>query len=207
MIQIVIADDVTILRNGLKKILEKDGEINVCGLASDGNEAYEICAQKQPDLVLMDIMMPNADGYEGTRRIKKDFPSIKVLILTTFEDKKTISSAISSGADGYILKDVNEEKLVSAIKSTLSGINVFDTRVFDDVKQKIFSENCLPMDLTDRDKELLSLLAKGYSNMQIAESMYLSGGTVKNRITALLEKLKLKDRTQLAVYAVNHDLD
>jgi DNA-binding NarL/FixJ family response regulator len=207
MIQVVIADDVTILRNGLKTILEQDAEISVCGLASDGNEAFEICAQKNPDLVLMDIMMPNADGYEGTRRIKKAFPNIKVLILTTFEDKNTISEAISSGADGYILKDVNESKLVNAIKSTLSGMNVLDTRVFNNIKVKISSNGSSPKVLTDRDKELLSLIAKGHSNKEIAESMYLSEGTIRNRISALLEKLKLKDRTQLAVYAVNHDLD
>ena len=207
MIRVIIADDDTIIRFGLKTILEKDGEIFICGLAADGLEVFDLCALKQPDLVLMDIKMPNCRGDVATRRIKEAFPRIKVLILTTFNDRQTVSTVLSSGADGYLLKDVNEAKLVSAIKSTLAGVNVFDTEVFNNIKVKFYPGSPPSHNLTKREMELLSLIANGNNNRNIAEKMHLSEGTVRNNISWLLEKLQLNDRTQLAVYAVRHDLD
>lgn len=206
MIKIVIADDDDIFRNGLKLIIEQDKDIQVCGVASDGNMAYSLCEGKKPDLVLMDMQMPCCDGGKATLKIKRDFPEIKVLVLTTFDDKATVNKALSSGADGYVLKGVDESKLSNAIKSTIMDINVFGKTVFENVKSKFANGSVNePINLTKREKELLVNVAEGLSNREISEKMFLSEGTVRNNISALLLKLKLRDRTQLAVYAVKND--
>ncbi len=204
--KIVIADDVEIVRNGLKTIIEQDSELTVCGLAKDGNEAYSLCNKLLPDIILMDMQMPNCDGALATQKIKQDFPNIKVLVLTTFDDKQTVGKALASGADGYILKNVDESKLAAAIKSTVSGIKVLGADVFDNVKNRLITGNrSRNIDITEREKELLVLIADGLSNKEIAEKMFLSAGTVRNLVSALLVKLNLKDRTQLAVFAVKND--
>ncbi|MDD5795934.1 MAG: response regulator transcription factor [Oscillospiraceae bacterium] len=206
MIKIVIADDDSIVRNGLKTIIEQDKDIKVCGVAENGIVAYDLCRSMSPDLVLMDMQMPACDGSDATKRIKTDFPKIKVLVLTTFDDKETVSKALSSGADGYVLKGVDEDKLSNAIKSTVMGINVFGTAVFNSIKNKYVSRTDKNQaKLTPREKELLTLVAQGLSNKEIAGKMFLSDGTVRNNISSLLEKLNMKDRTQLAVYAVKND--
>lgn len=206
MIKIVIADDDSIVRNGLKTIIEQDKDIKVCGVAENGNVAYDLCRSMSPDLVLMDMQMPACDGSDATKRIKTDFPKIKVLVLTTFDDKETVSKALSSGADGYVLKGVDENKLSNAIKSTVMGVNVFGTAVFNSIKNKYVSRtDTKQAKLTPREKELLILVAQGLSNKEIAGKMFLSDGTVRNNISSLLEKLNMKDRTQLAVYAVKND--
>lgn len=206
MIKIVIADDDSIVRNGLKTIIEQDKDIKVCGVAENGNVAYDLCRSMSPDLVLMDMQMPACDGSDATKRIKTDFPKIKVLVLTTFDDKETVSKALSSGADGYVLKEVDENKLSNAIKSTVMGVNVFGTAVFNSIKNKYISRtDTKQAKLTPREKELLILVAQGLSNKEIAGKMFLSDGTVRNNISSLLEKLNMKDRTQLAVYAVKND--
>ena len=128
-----------------------------------------------------------------------------MLVLTTFDDKATVSKALTSGADGYVLKDVDETKIVNAIKSTMLDINVFGKTVFDSMKEKLVKNNTHTVKLTNRETELLVNVAKGLSNKEIAKTMFLSDGTVRNNISALLLKLNLKDRTQLAVYAVKND--
>lgn len=205
MIKVIIADDDEIFRNGLKIIIEQDSDIKVCGLAGDGNAAYNLCKSENPDIVLMDMQMPYCDGSSATYKIKQDFPNIKVLVLTTFDDKATITEALSSGADGYVLKDVDETKIVNAIKSTMLDINVFGKSVFDNLKNKLINNSTPAVKLTNRETELLVNVAKGLSNKEIAKNMFLSEGTVRNNISALLLKLKLRDRTQLAVYAVKND--
>ena len=131
MIKVIIADDDDIFRNGLKIIIEQDSDIKVCGLTGDGNAAYNLCKSENPDIVLMDMQMPYCDGSDATFKIKQEFPNIKILVLTTFDDKATVSKALTSGADGYVLKDVDETKIVNAIKSTMLDINVFGKTVFD----------------------------------------------------------------------------
>ena len=128
-----------------------------------------------------------------------------MLVLTTFDDKATVSKALTSGADGYVLKNVDETKIVNAIKSTMLDINVFGKTVFDSLKEKLVKNNTHTVKLTNRETELLVNVAKGLSNKEIAKTMFLSDGTVRNNISALLLKLNLKDRTQLAVYAVKND--
>lgn len=205
MIKVIIADDDDIFRNGLKIIIEQDSDIKVCGLAGDGNAAYNLCKSENPDIVLMDMQMPYCDGSSATYKIKQEFPNIKILVLTIFDDKATITKALSSGADGYVLKDVDENKIINAIKSTLLNINVFGKSVFDNLKNKLINNSTPAVKLTNRETELIVNVAKGLSNKEIAKTMFLSEGTVRNNISALLLKLKLRDRTQLAVYAVKND--
>lgn len=205
MIRVVIADDDDIFRNGLKVIIEQDGDIKVCGLAGNGNTAYNLCKTENPDIVLMDMQMPDCDGGNATLKIKQDFPGIKVLVLTTFDDKATVIKALSSGADGYVLKDVDENKIVNAIKSTMMDINVFGKTIFESIKGKLVNSRSDAIRLTGRETELLVNIAKGMSNKEISKTMFISEGTVRNNISALLLKLNLRDRTQLAIYAVKND--
>ncbi|MGN0633813.1 MAG: response regulator [Oscillospiraceae bacterium] len=208
MIKIVIADDIPILRQGLEAVLQQDGELMVVGCASDGREAFELCGQLHPDVVLMDMRMPQFDGQYGTQKIKESFPEIKVLVLTTFDDEETVKKAVSSGADGYILKEMDNSQIINSVKAVSGGVNVFCANIFSSIKQNIAEKPTPPPDkpLTERERELMTLIAEGCDNKEIAARLFLAEGTVRNNISRLLEKLSLKDRTQLAVYAVKHDL-
>lgn len=214
MIRVVIADDIQILRQGLKAILSQDEEIEVTGLASDGKEAFELCKRQRPDVVLMDMRMPGYDGSWGISAIKKHFPQIRVLVLTTFDDRETVDAAINSGADGYILKEMEDEKLIRAVKTVYGGIRVFGDSVFEGIRQQLGggcgkkrgTAAALP-ELTAREKEIMRCVARGMDNREIAAELFLAEGTVRNNISRLLDKLKLKDRTQLAVFTVKNHLD
>ncbi len=207
MINVIIADDVQILRSGLKAVLSQDENINVVAEASNGKEAFELSVRYKPDVVLMDMRMPDYDGSFGIREIKNKLSGIKVLVLTTFDDKETVDKALSSGADGYILKEMNNEQIVNSIKAVSGGINVFCDNIFRSIRQETnLSSDSRCFDLTDREKEFLRLIVEGYDNKSIASELYLAEGTVRNSISRLLEKLNLKDRTQLAVFAVKNNL-
>lgn len=211
MIQVVIADDVQILRQGLKAILSRDSEIEVSGLASNGKEAWEICKKAPPHVVLMDMRMPDYDGEWGIARIKECFPQVKVLVLTTFDDSSTVDAAIQSGADGYILKEMEDEKLIQSIKAVCAGVRVFGESVFEEIKSQMEKGkrgvSVWIDELTPREREIMQCVAKGMDNKEIAAKIFLAEGTVRNNISRLLEKLKLKDRTQLAVFTVKNHLD
>ncbi|MCI5752633.1 MAG: response regulator transcription factor [Oscillospiraceae bacterium] len=208
MIKVLIADDVQILRRGLEAVLSTDGEIKVIGEAANGKEALEICIKHSPDVVLMDMRMPEYDGEYGTRQIKTHFPDIKVLVLTTFDDSETVQKAVACGADGYILKEMENEKIINAIKTVNSGINVFGATVFSSIKQTmpVSQPSAASFDISERDRELMTLICDGCDNKEIAARLFLAEGTVRNNISKLLEKLGLKDRTQLAVFAVKNNL-
>lgn len=215
MIKIVIADDIQILRQGLKAIFAREADIQVTGLAANGKEAWELCRQEPPDVVLMDMRMPEYDGTYGIRRIKADFPEIKVLVLTTFDDRETVERAIASGADGYILKEMEDEKVIQSVKAVCSGIRVFGGSVFEEMRRQMTAQPAsdqpaaaaLPVDLTPRERDTIRLVAQGMDNREIAAELFLAEGTVRNNVSRLLEKLNLKDRTQLAVFAVKNNLD
>lgn len=207
MINVIIADDIQILRAGLKAVLSHDNDIKVAGEASNGKEAYELCVRLRPDVVLMDMRMPDYDGGYGTRKIKDNFPNIKVLVLTTFDDKETVDKAISSGADGYILKEMDNDKIINSIKVVAGGINVFCDNVFQSIKKEVVvQQDAKNYDLTEREINFLKLICDGCDNKEIAAELYLAEGTVRNGISRLLEKLKLKDRTQLAVFAIKNNI-
>ena len=207
MIKVIIADDVQILRSGLKAVLSQDTDIKVVGEASNGKEAYELCIRLHPDVVLMDMRMPDHDGGYGTRKIKDNFSNIKVLVLTTFDDKETVNKAISSGADGYILKEMDNDKIINSIKAVAGGINVFCDNVFRSIKKDVVvQQDAKNFGLTERETEFIRLICDGCDNKEIAAKLFLAEGTVRNGISRLLEKLELKDRTQLAVFAIKNNI-
>ena len=196
MIQVVIADDIQILRQGLKAILSQDPEIEVTGLASNGKEALECCKGKCPHVVLMDMRMPEFDGSWGISAIKKALPKVKILVLTTFDDQETVDAAIKSGADGYILKEMEDDQVIRSVKMVQAGMQVFGGNVEEKAKG-----------LTPRELDIMKCVARGMDNKEIGAELFLAEGTVRNNISRLLEKLKLKDRTQLAVFTVKNRLD
>lgn len=214
--RVLIADDIMILRQGLKAVLEQDPDIEVVALAENGKEALEKSKVYQPDVVLMDMRMPDYDGAYGIRAIKEQLPQIKVLVLTTFDDEETIDKALSSGADGYILKEMEDEKVIASVKSVYAGMSIFGDGVYKVMRTRMeqtasTSGGAITIEsdqhFTDREKDIIKLVAQGYDNKEIATELFLAEGTVRNNISRVLEKLSLKDRTQLAVYAVKHGLD
>ncbi len=209
MIRVLIADDTKILCNRINVILNNDNEIEVLGRVYDGREAIEVCDSLKPDVVLIDMRMPKYNGAYAIKIIKEKYQNTKVLVLTTFDDSDTIKCALLSGADGYILKEYEGEKIISAIKSVYYGIIVFGESIFHQIKKDMKESKQYAFDdfnITEREYILLSYIVNGYNNKEIAFKMNLSDGTIRNNISKLLEKLKLKDRTQLAVYAVKHGI-
>ena len=209
MIKVLIVDDSFIFRSGLETILKQDPEIEVLGNAANGQEAFEFCEKMSPDLVLMDIRMDVCNGVEGVKLIKDKYKSIKVVMLTTFDDNEYIAQALKNGADGYILKGVNDEDLIMTIKSTMKGLSVFEQKVLSNVKDQyrnIGGHSKIDVNLTEREKQLLQEIVDGKTNKEIASNFGLAEGTIKNMISNLLVKFKLNDRTQLAIFAVKNNL-
>lgn len=214
MIRAIIADDHSVIREGLKLIIEQDPEIKVVGCAENGMEAFKLCEKLLPDIVLMDIIMPVCDGIEGTRLIKENHKTVKVLILTTFNNVESGTKTLRSGADGYILKDIASEELISSIKSLVKGLKVIHQDTFDEVIKQFHEEKQHPSNqwsrevygLTEREIQVIKLIVYGKYSKEIASTLFLSEGTVRNMISKILEKLNLKDRTQLAVFAVRNKI-
>ncbi len=214
--KVLIADDIMILRQGLKAVLEQDAELEVVALAENGKEAFEKCKVYEPDVVLMDMRMPEYDGAYGIAAIKQQIPHVKVLVLTTFDDEETIEKALDSGADGYILKEMEDEKVIASVKSVCSGMSVFGDGVYKVMRNRMeqavsnhtsSEPKQLECHFTQRELDVIKLVAQGFDNKEIATNLFLAEGTVRNNISKVLEKLSLKDRTQLAVYAVKNGLD
>lgn len=201
--RVLIVDDDALIRDGLKILLELEEDMTVVGTASNGQEAYVLCQLHHPDLVLMDIRMPMMDGVLGTKRIKEQFPDIKVVILTTFKDDEYIKEAMKSGAEGYILKNQAADSIIESLRAVWKGNIVLEREVAGALSSMIKEDKKKPpldLELSAREMDIFRLVAEGLSNKEIAERLFLSEGTVRNYITNLLEKLQLRDRTQLAIY-------
>jgi len=194
--KLLIADDDGLIRGSLKIMLELE-ENWTAQTAANGNEAYDLCAISPPDVILMDIRMPICDGVAATRKIKAAFPQVKIVMLTTFTEDAYIQAAIEAGAEGYLLKSTPADGIVERIRAVEKGAYVFDKGVNISAKKALSPSFD---NLTERENEVLSLVASGLSNNEIAAKLYLSQGTVRNIVSALLEKLELRDRTQLAVH-------
>ncbi|HPD63616.1 MAG TPA: response regulator transcription factor, partial [Anaerolineaceae bacterium] len=203
--------DQEIVCEGLQRILETDEEISVVGISHNGIEALEQIEKTKPNLVLMDLKMPEMNGIIATRKIHEKHPDISVLILTTFDDDEWLFDAIRSGASGYLLKDRPRSELINAIKGTVSGGAYVDPAVagklLNNVAQGI-PQHSLSIDisLSDRELEVLRLLAMGLSNANIAKRLFLSEGTIRNYTSAIFAKLNVSDRTQAAVAALRTGL-
>lgn len=209
--KVVICDDQAIVRDGLAMLLKLEPDIDVVGIAEDGAVAVETVAKQKPDLVLMDLKMPVMNGVEATRQIKTLHPEVKVLVLTTYADDEWVFDAIRAGASGYLLKDTPRDELIKAIKGTVTGRTYVDPSIAGKVLEQVSSHQTEPATLitgklTEREIEILRLIAKGLSNADIADRLFLSEGTVRNHVSAILAKLGVSDRTQAAVIAIQHGL-
>ncbi len=212
MIKVIICDDQAIIRDGLEMLLKLERDIEVVGLAQDGAEAVELAAAHTPDLILMDLKMPGINGVEATRRIRAQHPDTKILVLTTYDDDVWLFDAIRAGASGYLLKDTPREKVLEAIRGTVSGQAFVDPAVAGKLLQQTASQQVQPATqitdkLTGREEDVLRLMARGLSNAEIAAQLYLSEGTVRNHVSAIFAKLDVTDRTQAVIIAIRHGLD
>jgi DNA-binding NarL/FixJ family response regulator len=211
MLRVLICDDQDVVREGLQAILKTASGIEVVGAARDGAEALELIPTTQPDVVLMDLKMPGMNGIQATREICARYPAVRVLVLTTYDADEWVFDAIRSGAAGYLLKDTPREQLVEAIRGTATGKTHVDPNVagklFNQVAQSpSAAETSVADNLSEREREVLGLLAHGLSNADIAARLYLSEGTVRNYVSAIFTKLGVTDRTQAAVLALRHGL-
>ncbi|GEK34925.1 response regulator transcription factor [Kurthia sibirica] len=209
MIKVLIADDHHVVRRGLLFFLKTQKDIMVIGEASNGREAVELASELQPDIVLMDLVMPEMDGIQATRRIKSVYPHIHILMLTSFSDRDHVVPAIEAGAAGYQLKDIEPDDLVDTIRAIIAGKN----RMHPDATTQLTKSNeeniNLPHmlhPLTRREKDVLAELTMGKSNKEIAASLFVTEKTVKTHISNIFSKLEVQDRTQAALYAVKNGL-
>jgi DNA-binding NarL/FixJ family response regulator len=216
MIKIIIADDQRLLRESFRNIIENNSDMKVVACATNGKEAYDLCQEHNPDVVLMDISMPVCSGTEATKLIKVKYPTIKVLILTASDDEEDVSEALSNGADGYILKNIGTEELILSIKSASLGFEIIHKDIFKSLSINIKKDKCktgdktikiddISVTLSDRELKVIEMIVDGKDNKEIGKSLFIAEGTVKNTITEIISKLQVKDRTQLAVFAVKNN--
>ena len=208
MIRVLIADDQALVRDGFGMILDAQADIEVVGQASDGRQAVDLSRELHPDVVLMDIRMPEVDGVEATRRLMADPESPRILMLTTFDQNEYVYAAMKAGASGFLLKDVRREELINAVRSVAAGDALLAsslTRRFIEDFVRRPPPGAAPTgalaELTDREAEVVRLVARGLSNAEIAQRMVVSEATVKTHVARVLSKLGLRDRTQVVVMA------
>ena len=213
-ITILIVDDQRLVREGIKSLLNIQEGISVIGTATNGQEAVEEAFANHPDVILMDIRMPVLDGIEATQQIIKKLPDIKILMLTTFDDEEYIVKSLQAGASGYLLKDIPAEDLAQAVRLTYSGLFQFDPSVAGKLIGQLKNKETkkaepnqeIASHLTQREMEVLKLIATGATNKEIAEILVISEGTVKNHVSNLLNQLGLRDRIQAAIFAHENQL-
>ncbi|WP_281863904.1 response regulator [Planomicrobium okeanokoites] len=209
MIRVLLAEDQAMVRQGLKMMIETDMEIQVTGEAVNGKEAVALCESQAFDLIIMDIRMPVMDGLEAARIILSRRPESKVLILTTFNDDEYALEALKSGACGYLLKDADTSELIRSIHSCMEGGLVLEDQVAANILPKLMKgtmQEKADASLTPRELDIICRIGEGRSNREISDELALSVGTVKNHISLILDKLELRDRTQIAIYAIRHGL-
>jgi DNA-binding NarL/FixJ family response regulator len=207
--RVLIVDDQTLFRSGLSRLLDGDERVNIVGEAGDGAEAVQKVSSLKPDIVLMDLRMPNLDGIEATRQIVADHPGVRVLILTTFEADNHVIRALKAGACGYVLKDSQAYAIVSSILAVAAGEHVMSGAVTSRVLDMLIGTTT-PQELFDglsrREIEILTMVASGMANKQIAYQLKISQKTVRNHVSNMYEKLQIHDRSQAVLYAVRKGL-
>lgn len=219
MIKIAIADDQVLLREMLSMVLSSDSEMEIVGLAGNGEEIIDICREKKPDIVLLDIKMPVKDGVFALETIKKEMPHIKVIMLTTFGDERNVLEAYKKGANGYVLKDIKPPMLIMTIKCVFEGLFVMQDEIAGLVRKRIklsaprkavetdgYEQLYDEYGLDALDRKIIRLLVDGKSNKEIGEALNYSEGSIKNRISRILDATGLKDRTQIAVFALQNNI-
>ena len=213
-LRILIADDHALFRRGLEMVLDKEPDIEVVGEAHDGDQAVDRATELMPDVVLMDVRMPRRSGIEATQKIKEQLPHVKILVLTNSDDEADLYDSIKAGASGYLLKEISSEEVADSIRSVVQG----HSRISPAMASKLLSEfqamtkrqddrqPLAPPRLTDRELQVLRLVAKGLANRDIAGELFISENTVKNHIRNILEKLQLHSRMEAVIYAVREKL-
>lgn len=217
MINVLLVDDQRLMREGMRTLLSLEEDLQVVGEAANGQEAIEKTQTLRPDVVLMDIRMPVLNGVEATRTIRRLLPHVRVLVLTTFDDDALVMDALLEGAAGYLTKDLPAEEIAQAIRNVRSGGVVMPPPIAAKVVAEL-ARRTVPVpsganertalgQLTEREMGVLSLLGEGFSNREIGESLRITEGTAKNYVSAIIEKLGLRDRTQAALWAVRNGVE
>ncbi len=206
MIKIIIIDDDFLVTASLKTILEATGKVTVLATGNDGDDAVTLYRRHQPDIVLTDIQMKEKSGLKATEEIRQEFPDAKILLLTTFSDEEYIIQALKLGAKGYLLKQ-DYETILPALEAVASGQNVFGTEIISKIPELLLHKTSFDYsiyDINEKEFGIIQLIADGLSNKEIASKLCLSEGTVRNYLSTILEKLNLRDRTQLAIFYYQH---
>lgn len=208
--RVIIADDHPMARLAIRSLLDPDPSFEVIGEAANGEEAFHLCGQLQPDLVLMDINMPKWNGLEATREVKKAYPHIKIVILSVSDDVGDLITAIQFGAQGYLLKNLEPDDWINYLHALLGEDSIpsreMATRLLHHFRQDEQVDELMPEVLTPREREIVMYVGAGNTNREISDALVISENTVKNHIKNILEKLQLVNRVQLAAYAVRHHL-
>ncbi|PAE94050.1 response regulator [Shouchella clausii] len=209
MIKVLLAEDQVMVRQGLKAMIETDEEIKVTGEADHGRKALRLCEAQVFDVAILDIRMPEMDGIEAAKMMRLRYPKMKILMLTTFDDHQYVVESLRLGVNGYMLKNGDTESLIRSIKSTIKGGLSLEDQVAAKVVPTLLQNQEKPSvdpSLTPRERAILTCIGEGLNNKEIAERLGLSVGTVKNQTSQIFDKLALRDRTQLAIYAIRHRL-
>ena len=207
MIKVLLVDDHEMVRLGVSTYLSIQPDIEVVGEASDGQEGVEKALSLRPDVILMDLVMDNMDGITATKEILAQWPQAKILIVTSYIDDEKVFPAIQAGASGYLLKTSSAQEIAEAIRKTINGERVIEEEVSEKIQNQDYADQFfLYEELTNREKEVLDLIAQGKSNQEIAEDLFITLKTVKTHVSNILAKLGVEDRTQAAIYAFKHGL-
>lgn len=206
MTRIIIADDHALVREGIRRVLESESDLEILAEVGDGQGAINVARKTKPDLVLMDINMPGTNGIEATQVILREMPQTKIIALTVYEDEQVVEM-VRAGVSAYVLKDVAGSEMVGIIRRVLAGEVVIHPRVASRIVKEISTDKkTLDTKLTRREQDALEMIVQGFSNKEMAEALFISEKTVKNHLTSIFRKLGVKDRTQAAVYALKHNM-
>jgi NarL family two-component system response regulator LiaR len=205
-IQVLLVDDHNVVRSGLATFLRAYEDLELVGEAKNGREAVNFCQQQQPDVILMDLIMPIMDGISATRAILADYPDIKIIAMTSFDEANLVNEVLGAGAMSYLLKNITADELVKAIRDAMSGRSTLSPEAAQVLIESTRPRKQPPCDLTEREMDVLQLVVQGQSNQQIAAALVISLATVKAHISSILSKLQVSSRAEATAYAVKHKL-
>ena len=206
VIQVMLVDDHNVVRSGLATFLRAYDDLELVGEAKNGLEALNLCRKKKPDVILMDLMMPEMDGIAATRAILADHPEIKIIAMTSFEEEELVQGVLAAGAISYLLKNVSSDELAAAIRAAFLGRSTLSPEAAKALIQATRPMKQPSFDLTEREREVLNLVVQGHSNQQIADALVISVATVKAHISSILSKLQVSSRAEASAYAIKHKI-